>query len=248
MTKCPIADLTCDALFDGALRLWQSKRGYRFGIDAVLLATDLPDLDQEATVVDLGAGQGAVALTIAHQHRSWQVIAVERQPSLVAILRKNVAENELDNVRVIEGDLRDYRQLLSPHTADLVVTNPPYYPKGSRRPSTIEERAAAHHELHGELGDFVDAAAYVLHQRGWLQLIAPPIRLAHALDAASNTDLRPASLRFYHSRATDAAYLFEGRWRRGAAPDMTVRPPLVIYDEPRRYGPEVARRLGREQR
>ncbi len=242
------SELTCDALFDGELSIWQHRRGYRFGLDALLLATDLPELEEGATIVELGAGQGAVALTMAHHNPSMEVIAVERQPSLLELLRRNVAENALTNMKVIAGDLREFRDLFEPHSADLVVANPPYYKKGSRRPSSNRQRAEAHHELHGGLQDFVAASAYVLDQRGWLQMIAPPVRLPDALSAAEATDLRPASLRFYHSRQDESAYLVEARWRRGGAPDFTIRPPLFIYDQEKTYSPEVARRLGRERR
>lgn len=241
-------ELTRDLLFDGDLAVWQRKKGYRFGLDALLLPTDLPDVAPDATVVDLGAGQGVVGLTVAHQNPRMQVIAVERHPSLLELLRRNIEANELGNVEVVAGDLRDYRDLLNPHCADLVLANPPYYPTGSRRPSPIRERAVARHELHGDLNDFVSAAAYVLDQRGWLQMFTPPIRMTDALAAADPTDLSPESLRFYHTNRRQDAYLVQYRWRRGGAPDFAIKPPLYIYREEGVYTPEVADRIRRERR
>lgn len=249
----PSDDWTCDEIFDGALSIWQRKKGYRFGLDSILLATDLPELPEEALVVELGAGQGAVALTIAHQHPRWKVLALERQESLLELLRTNIAENDLKNLEVIAGDLREHRRLFQAHSADLVVANPPYFSPGARRPSANAERAAARHELFGGIEDFVAAAAYILKQRGWLQMIAPPLRLRDALQSADGTDLSLASLRFYHSHREDPAYLSELRWRRGGAADMVIRPPLFIYaDNPRqgekKYSPETTARLQREGR
>lgn len=241
-------ELTRDVIFDGALSIWQRRRGYRFGIDSILLATDLPDVPEDSTVIDLGAGQGAVALTVAHQNPQMKVIAVERQQSLLELLRRNIEENELTNVEVIDGDLRQFRDLLEPHCADLVVSNPPFYPGHRRRPSPRRERAEARHELHGGVADFIAAAAYALNQRGWLQMITPPIRMMEAMTAAQTTDLRPGALRFFHSCEDDDAYLVEYRWRRGAAPDFSIRPPLFIYESDRVYSREVARRLQRERR
>ena len=252
----PHPDWTRDELFDGALAIWQRKKGYRFGLDSLLLATDLPPLPPRAVVVELGAGQGAVALTIAHQHLDWEVIALERQESLLELLRQNVAENSLSNIEILAGDLRDHRSLLRAHSADLVVANPPYFSPGARRPSTDTERAAARHELFGGLDDFIRASAYTLKQRGWLQIIVPPLRLPDALKAADATDLALSNLRFYHSTETSPAYLVELRWRRGGAADLEIRPPLFVYEDEdpeesgpsRRYRPEVAARLQREGR
>lgn len=240
---------SCDAVFGGALKIWQRKKGYRFGLDSLLLATDLPEVGEGARVVELGAGQGAVALTIGLQHPTWEVRAVERHAGLYELLEENIAENGLGNVTAVRGDLREYRGLLEAHWADLVVANPPYFVEGARRASANEERAAARHELFGGLREFVEAAGYVLKQRGWLQVIVPPVRLEDALRAAIGTDLKLASLRSYHSYAGDDAYLVEIRWRRGGAPDLKIRGGLVVYaDGEGRYSEEVARRLGKERR
>ncbi len=240
--------LTADALFDGELTIWQHADGYRFGLDALLLASDLVDLPDNATVVELGAGQGAVALSVAHTHPDWHIVALERQTSLLKLLRRNVEVNQLDNVQVIAGDLRDHRYLLEPHSADLVLCNPPYFRPGDRRPSPKKERAAGRHELHGTLADFIAASAYVLKQRGSMQMMTPPLRLPDVLDGLQPTDLRLQSLRFYHANATKDAYLIDYRCRRGGAPDMAVRPPLYIYQDQGIYTDEVARRIGRRRR
>ncbi len=243
-------ELTCDDLFDGALRIWQRRKGYRFGLDSLLLATGLDEVDEESTVVELGAGQGAVSLAIAHLYGPARVVAVERQSGLSALLKRNAAENEASSVTVVEGDLREHREILEPHSADLVVANPPFFRAGDRRPPEDSERAAARHELFGTVADFVVAAAYVLKQRGRLEMILPPLRLFDAVKAAEGTgDLVPESLRFVHSRKGEDAYLVVCRFRRGGAPDLRIRPPLYVYEGATTdYTEEVARRLLRRGR
>lgn len=248
MTESDDSQLSRDLLFDGEIEVWQRTKGYRFGLDALLLATDLPQIPDDATVVDLGAGQGVVALVVAYHHPAMQVVAVERQDSLVELLRKNIAANGLDNIEVVHGDLREHRDILTPHSADLVLCNPPYFRTGSRRPSPVRERAEARHELHGDVGDFIEASAYVLDQNGWMQMFTPPLRMVEALQAADDTDLKRESLRFFHAKEGEDAYLVQYRWRRGRAPDFAVRPPLTIYREDRIYTREVADRIGRERR
>lgn len=238
------AETTRDVLGDEALTIIQHTRGYRFGLDALLLATDLPELGDQPTVVELGAAQGIVSLCVARQLERARVVAVERQDSLFGLLEQNISLNELsERVDAVHGDLREFRDLLEPHSADLVCSNPPYFRKGERRPSNHAERAAARHELHGELSDFVDAARYVLRQRGRLKIILPPIRLADLMHAADGTDLTFESMRFFHSREDTDAYLVESVLRRGGAPDLKVRPPLYIYRNADDYTEEVERRI-----
>ncbi|QDG51547.1 methyltransferase [Persicimonas caeni] len=238
------AKTTRDVLGDEELTILQHERGYRFGLDALLLATDLPEMGAAPTIVELGAAQGIVSLCVARQWEEARVVAVERQDSLFGLLEQNIALNNLsERVDAVHGDVRDFRDLFDAHSADLVVCNPPYFRQGERRPSSHAQRAAARHELHGELADFVDAARYVLGQRGRLKVILPPIRLADLMHAAEGTDLTFESMRFFHSREDTDAYLVESVLRRGGAPDLKVRPPLYIYQNAHDYTEEVQRRI-----
>lgn len=238
-------ETTTDLISDGGLKIVQHRKGYRFGLDALLLCTDLPPVER-GTVIDLGAAQGVVGLCIARRRPRLEVLCVERQPALARLARRNITLNELqDRVQVVEGDLREARDILVAHSARLVVCNPPYFPEGARRPSQNTERADARHERHGTLDDFVRAAAYALDQRGWLKIVVPPLRLADLLASTDSTDLQLHSLRFFHSRPHTPAYLLEAWLRRGGAPDLRIRPPLYIYRDPQNYSDEVRARVDR---
>jgi len=225
------AELTRDAVSDGALYIYQSKNGYRFGLDAVLLATDLPQLPADPVIYDLGAGHGAVGLMIANRRKDAHVTCVELQFSLFELLKKNVRENGLEGrVHTIRDDVRNHRSGLEAHAADLVVCNPPFYRVGQGRISPIAERAAAHQEMNGTLRDFVAAAQYVAKPGGRLKIILPPLRLADLVEAVGRTDLRGEWMRFVHGRESEDAYLMECVFRRGGAREFHVRPPLYVHD------------------
>ncbi|RBY81984.1 peptide chain release factor N(5)-glutamine methyltransferase [Geodermatophilus sp. TF02-6] len=97
----------------------------------------------EPVVVDLGAGSGAIALSIAHEHPGARVTAVERDPVAVEWTRANAADRAAAGdrpVEVLAGDMTD-PQLLSEldGTVDLVVSNPPYVPDGARVPREVAD-------------------------------------------------------------------------------------------------------------
>ncbi|MBP1740847.1 MAG: hypothetical protein H6Q48_3140, partial [Deltaproteobacteria bacterium] len=74
-------DETLDEFLAGRLRLIQSERGYRFSIDAVLLAQFLTVKPRDV-VVDLGAGCGIISLLLLLEKPVGYVIALEIQRSL----------------------------------------------------------------------------------------------------------------------------------------------------------------------
>lgn len=237
-----VGAVTQDVISD-QLRILQHARGYRFGLDALLLATDLPCTFKR--VCELGAAQGPVILSILSRHPKAQGLAIELQPSLIALLEQNIALNALDpeRVRVLEADVSAPKGVIPPHWADLVVFNPPYFPPNKRDPSELEERAIARHELRATLGDFVRCAQYVLKPRGWLKLIIPPWRLLDLLSASTTLDLAPVSMRMVHASPSQDAYLIEVIMRRSARADLRIDSPLFVRGEDDYYTHEVATRV-----
>ena len=91
-------------------------------VDAVL--THIKNLPAPVSIIDLGAGSGALALAIATEAPGARVIAVEKSPAAIFWLKKNVSRIA-ENVRVVEGDVAD---VLPGIKCDLVIANPPYIP------------------------------------------------------------------------------------------------------------------------
>ena len=85
-------DLTDDAVLGGRLRLWQPRRGHRFGHDAILLAAATPARDR---AVDLGAGVGAAGLALAARVPGLRVTLVDIRADLAALAALNAARNQL---------------------------------------------------------------------------------------------------------------------------------------------------------
>jgi release factor glutamine methyltransferase len=97
----------------------------------------------DPVVVDLGAGSGALALSIAHEHPGAHVTAVERDPGAIEWTRHNATARAAAGdtpVEVIAGDMTDAGLLRElDGTVDLVVSNPPYVPDGARVPREVAD-------------------------------------------------------------------------------------------------------------
>lgn len=100
----------------------------------VELAT--PWLLPGSTVVDLGAGSGALALSVAHEFPVARVVAVERSEPALRWLRRNVADRRVAGdrpVEVVAGDIAAPGLLAElTGTASAVLANPPYVPASIR--------------------------------------------------------------------------------------------------------------------
>jgi release factor glutamine methyltransferase len=96
---------------------------------------------EEPVVVDLGAGSGAIALSVAHEHPGARVTAVERDAGAIGWTRHNAAERATAGdrpVTVLSGDMTDPALLTELDGAvDVVVSNPPYVPDGAVVPREV---------------------------------------------------------------------------------------------------------------
>jgi tRNA1Val (adenine37-N6)-methyltransferase len=124
-------------------------------------------------------------------HTPSQVVAVERQPALLALLAHNAAAAGLAPLRLtaLAADVRDVSSLPR-RAASLVLANPPFFvPQQQHAAAASEttERAAARHELHGGVAAFVAAAASALAPRGAAKFVLPPSRLPHLLAALEDS-------------------------------------------------------------
>ncbi len=136
-------------------------------VDAVL--AHIKNLTAPVSVIDLGAGSGALALAIATEAKDTRVIAVEKSPEAIYWLKKNVSVIA-QNVRVVEGDVAD---VLPGIKCDVVIANPPYIPDAQALPRDVagfEPHAALFGGPTGmELPKiFITAAARLLKSAGVL--------------------------------------------------------------------------------
>ena len=229
---------TTDTIFDGRLTLLQPGDGYRFSIDALLLACFL-GINPGQTVVDLGAGVGVIALATAFIWQPRRVWAVEVQPRPAACARMNIERNAAGAVvRVLEANWSDLTLSMIDGPVDAVVCNPPYRELGTGRVNPDLEEAAARHEIMGSAGEAARIAAGLLKPRGRLAMIYPASRLVDLVFEMRSAGLEPKRLRLVHSRAGEQARLALVEARLGAGAELLVQAPLYVYQRGREYTEE----------
>ncbi|MDP6343241.1 MAG: methyltransferase, partial [Alphaproteobacteria bacterium] len=151
----PADDITLDGLLGQQIRLRQPRQSYRAGSDAILLAATVPARPGQ-TVLDAGAGVGAIALCLAHRCRQVTVRGLELQPRLAELANENAQANSLaDRVSVHQGDIRRAPSEIAQARFDHTVCNPPFHPEGRSSPSPDDGKALAHGEGETPLADWL---------------------------------------------------------------------------------------------
>ncbi len=240
----PGKDETLDGLCGGKVSVLQSKGGYRFSLDAVLLA-HFVEPRRGDRVFDLGSGNGVIALLLASLYPSIRVTGMELQRSMVHRALRSVAINDLtDRVAILQGDVRSVAPKFAPRDYDIVVSNPPYRKLNSGRVNPNPERYIARHEAKASLADFLRGGAHLLRSGGKMALVYPATRANDLLVGMRNEDIEPKRVRFVHSFAGGPATLILVEGIKGARSDLKVMAPLVVYSKGKQYMGEVSAMLG----
>lgn len=232
------AGLTCDSFLGGAVRAWQPQKGYRAGIDPVLLAAAVP-AQAGQTVLELGCGAGVASLCLAHRVRGLSLTGVELQPAYAELARRNALENACD-LAVITADLSDLPAYLRQQSFDHVIANPPYYlrSQGTASPEPGRDKALA-----GDtpLTDWMEVSAKRLKPKGFLTLIQDMRRLPAVLSAIPS-QLGSLQIMPLSARAQRPPHLFLLRARKGGRGNFSQHFPSVMHDGERHQddGPDYS--------
>jgi len=231
-------DVTLDSIRD--IKLYQSKTGYRFSVDALLLY-DFVNLKKINTIGDLGAGSGIVGILLAKKYHEADVTLFELQESLIELAEKNILLNNLEGrVKVMPCDLRASPGAYAEQQSyDLVVSNPPFRKMKSGRLNTGEEKSIARHEIKLSLDELIRTSSYLLRARGRFSIIYHPNRLSELIGALKEQEMEPKRLRFVHSNVSSEAKMVLLDAVKGGRTGLKVEKPLFLYKDDGNYTDEM---------
>ena len=227
-------DETLDTFFQGRVLVLQKKKGYRFSVDAPLLA-DFIQTEAPEEILELGTGNAIVSLLLSIKPFG-RIIALEIQDSLADLARRNVRLNRLENrVIIVQGDLR----IFDPgRKFDVVFSNPPYIKSRGGQVSASEEKSIAKHELKCTIFDIMRKTAELLEENGRAYFIYSAKREKDFREAMEKNGLKLKIFRHVCPRQGSEAnfFLAEGRF---SSAGVEVRPPFILYGEDGNYTVEA---------
>ena len=237
----PKANETLDSIKD--IKLFQSKKGYRFSIDAVLLEQFI-SARHSSKGIELGTGSGVISILLAKRLSNIQIKAVELQKTLADRAKRNVKLNGLeDRIEIIHMDIKELKEIYATNSFNFVYTNPPFRKPKTGRMSIDRERAIARHEIEISLQELISTTSHLLKHSGRFYLIYHPFRLVELISFLKDSRLEPKRMRFVHSREGDEAKMVMIEAAKGSGTWLKIDPPLYLYEKGKTYSREVLEML-----
>lgn len=234
-------EFTLDSIRD--IRLYQSKTGYRFSMDSVILASFV-ETPAVKRIADLGAGSGIIGLLLAKKYPVAAVTLFELQNSLAGLAARNIELNLLEErVSLVKTDIRTIKTLSDSNRRqfDVVVSNPPYRKERTGIISPDKEKAIARHEVTLKLSELADAASCLLRPKGRFFFIYHPERLSELINTLVERSLEIKRLRFVHSTCLSEAKMVMVEAIKDGKPGLNIAPPVFIYNTDGTYTEEMGK-------
>jgi tRNA1(Val) A37 N6-methylase TrmN6 len=229
-------DETQDAFYHGRIRVFQKKEGYRFSVDAPLLA-DFILTQKEDICVELGTGSGIISLLLSIKP-FLSITAIEIQESLADLARRNVRLNHLEKrIRVVHADFLEFQ---ASRKFDVVFSNPPYIKAQAGRLSSAQEKLIAKHEVKCDILGVMQKTTALMKKNGRAFFIFTAKRESEFNRAVDVAGLGTKTKRFVHPRKNcPPNFLLAQCVFFQASLETQVVPPLVLFGNDGEYTPEA---------
>ena len=217
---------------------------HHFSTDTIIL-NYFCNAKKNDKVIELGTGCGTIPLLMKKDNKAKEIIAVDIQEDACSLLERSIKHNKLENVTVINSDLKDLKGKVPFGYFDSVVCNPPYKENCTGLHNPHSGKKTAGHEVECSLEDIVKVSSSLLNFGGRFCLCQRPERLTDILVLMRQYKIEPKRLRLVQQRLNKPPklVLVEGR-KGGKRGFMTTEETLMIENSLGEYSEEMLKVYG----
>ncbi|UCH93326.1 MAG: methyltransferase [Candidatus Aminicenantes bacterium] len=233
-------DITRDYFYKKKVIIYQRKKGYRFSVDAPILADFLPALPTQKAL-EVGTGVGVAALLALYKKKFFLIYGLEIQNSLSELAKLNAEKNNfIENFKVISGDFNKiYRDFPG---IEHIFSNPPFFETRRGRLSPNPEIRDAKTETKLTIKQLLEKSYSILGKKGNLYLVLPFSRFQEVMELAKG-------IGYFVSRVQEVLSFKHGKPERfliqltNYQVSPVTLPPLIIFKDKGVYTEEMDRIL-----
>ncbi|MBE6065978.1 tRNA1(Val) (adenine(37)-N6)-methyltransferase [Clostridium cochlearium] len=232
-------DETLDDLQLNNIFVIQKKSGFRFGMDAVLLA-NFATIKKNDNILDLCSGTGIIPFIIAGKRKFNKIVGIEIQEQMVDMAKRTSIYNKLDEkIKFIVGDLKDIDLLKKLGKFDVITVNPPYKLKNSGIINENSKESIARHEILCDIDDVIKAANILLKDRGRFFMVHRPERIVDILTTMRKYKIEPKLIKLIQPNEEKSPNLLLIEGHKNGGQFLKWEKTLYVYDKLGNYTKEL---------
>ena len=167
-------------LYDYGYKIVQKSDYFKFSLDSMLLANFVNINMSDSKLLDFCTGNCPIPIILSNSIKN--IVAFEVQKEIYELGDESLKLNNINNVKLINDDIKNIGNYYEEGYFDIITCNPPYFKViDSSRINDNSVKAIARHEILIKLEDIVSLAYKFLRDKGKLYIVYRPDRLMELL-------------------------------------------------------------------
>ena len=167
-------------LYDYGYKIVQKSDYFKFSLDSMLLANFVNINMSDSNLLDICSGNCPIPIILSNSIKN--IVAFEVQKEIYELGDESLKLNNINNVKLINDDIKNIGNYYEEGYFDIITCNPPYFKViDSSRINDNNVKAIARHEILIKLEDIVSLAYKFLRDKGKLYIVYRPDRLMELL-------------------------------------------------------------------
>lgn len=167
-------------LYDYGYKIVQNSDYFKFSLDSMLLANFVNINMADSKLLDFCTGNCPIPIILSNSIKN--IVAFEVQKEIYELGDESLTLNNINNVKLINDDIKNIGNYYEEGYFDIITCNPPYFKViDSSRINDNNVKAIARHEILIKLEDIVSLAYKFLRDKGKLYIVYRPDRLMELL-------------------------------------------------------------------
>ena len=167
-------------LYDYGYKIVQNSDYFKFSLDSMLLANFVNINMADSKLLDFCTGNCPIPIILSNSIKN--IVAFEVQKEIYELGDESLTLNNINNVKLINDDIKNIGNYYEEGYFDIITCNPPYFKViDSSKINDNNVKAIARHEILIKLEDIVSLAYKFLRDKGKLYIVYRPDRLMELL-------------------------------------------------------------------
>lgn len=167
-------------LYDYGYKIVQKSDYFKFSLDSMLLANFVNINMADSKLLDFCTGNCPIPIILSNSIKN--IVAFEVQKEIYELGDESLTLNNINNVKLINDDIKNIGNYYEEGYFDIITCNPPYFKViDSSKINDNNVKAVARHEILIKLEDIVSLAYKFLRDKGKLYIVYRPDRLMELL-------------------------------------------------------------------
>jgi len=234
-----------DLVYFDKLKIVQNKDYFNFSLDSVLLPDFTVITPNIKSVLDLCTGNAPIPLILSTKTNA-KIIGIELQKEIYNLAIESIKINKVNNVEILNMDVKDVINKFETDSFDLITCNPPYFKYSDS--SILNDnniKSIARHEIYVNLENIIQIARKLLKNGCSLCMVHRTDRLIEIIDLMKKNNIEPKRIRFIYPRENSESNIVLIDGRKNGKPGLKILPPLFIHNDDGSYTNEVLKIFGK---